>query len=96
MKRLSFLEALTAIIISLLLGGSWIMESVIRTNSAERDVRASELIHAWVLAVHEVRPFLDLSHVPPRGKWGSATAAGLPVALKDAFQSAIARSRPRY
>ena len=70
--------------------------SHIRTNSAERDVRASELIHALVLAVHEVRPFLDLSHVPPRGKWGSATAAGLPVALKDAFQQAIARSRTRY
>ncbi len=68
----------------------------IRTNSAERDVRASELIHALVLAVHEVRPFLDLSHVPPRGKWGSASAAGLPVALKDAFQQAIARSRTRY
>ena len=70
--------------------------SHIRTNSAERDVRASELIHALVLAVHEVRPFLDLSHVPARGKWGSATAAGLPVALKDAFQQAIARSRTRY
>lgn len=39
MKRLSFLEALTAIIISLLLGGSWIMESVIRTNSAETIAR---------------------------------------------------------
>jgi len=67
----------------------------IRTNSAERDVRASELIHGLVLAVHEVRPFLDLSHVPPRGKWGSASAAGLPVALKDAFQQAIARARGR-
>jgi hypothetical protein len=70
--------------------------SHIRTHSAERDVRASELIHALVLAVHEVRPYLDLSHVPPRGKWGSATAAELPVALKDAFQQAVARSRTRY
>ncbi len=70
--------------------------SHIRMHSAERDVRASELIHALVLAVHEVRPYLDLSHVPPRGKWGSATAAELPVALKDAFQQAVARSRARY
>ena len=70
--------------------------SHIRMNSAERDVRASELIHALVLAVHEVRPYLDLSHVPPRGKWGSASAAELPVALKDAFQQAVARARPRY
>lgn len=70
--------------------------SHIRMNSAERDVRASELIHALVLAVHEVRPFLDLSHVTPRGKWGSATAAEFPVALKDAFQQAISRARARY
>ena len=70
--------------------------SHIRMNSAERDVRASELIHALVLAVHEARPYLDLSHVPPRGKWGSATAAELPVALKDAFQQAVARAKPRY
>ena len=69
--------------------------SHIRMQSAERDVRASELIHALVLAVHEVRPYLDLSHVPPRGKWGSATAAELPVALKDAFQQAVARARTR-
>lgn len=70
--------------------------SHIRIHSAERDVRASELIHALVLAVHEVRPYLDLSHVPPRGKWGSASAAELPVALKDAFQQAVSRARTRY
>jgi hypothetical protein len=67
----------------------------LRTYSAERDVRASELFHALVLAVHEVRPFLDLSRIPPRGKWGSPSAAALPVALKEAFQDAIARYRER-
>lgn len=67
----------------------------IRMYSAERDVRASELVHALVLAVHEVRPFLDLTAVPPRGKWGSPSAAALPVALKDACQKAIARARAR-
>jgi len=67
----------------------------IRLYSAERDVRASELVHALVLAVHEVRPYLDLTEVPPRGKWGSATAAALPIALKDAFQKAMAKARGR-
>lgn len=65
----------------------------VRLYSGERDVRASELVHALVLAVHEVRPHLDLTQVPPRGKWGSASAAALPVALKDAVQKAIAKSR---
>lgn len=65
----------------------------IRLYSAERDVRASELAHALVLAAYEVRPYLDLTEVPPRGKWGSPTAAALPVALKEAFQKAIAKSR---
>lgn len=63
----------------------------IRQHSRERDVRASELVHALVLAVHEAMPYLDLTRVPMRGKWGSATAAQLPVALKDAFQQAMAR-----
>lgn len=67
----------------------------LRTYSVERDVRASELFHALVLAVHEVRPFLDLSRIPARGKWGSASAAALPVAMKEAFQDAIARQRER-
>lgn len=63
----------------------------VRTHSQERDVRASEIVHALVMAAHEVRPYLDMSGVPPRGKWGSATAAALPVALKEAFQEGIAR-----
>jgi hypothetical protein len=67
----------------------------VRLHSAERDLRASELIHALVLAGFEVRPFLDLSGVSPRGKWGSATAAMLPLSLKEAFQAAIANSRLR-
>jgi len=67
----------------------------IRMHSAERDVRASEVIHALVLAAHEVQPYLDLTRVPARGKWGSATAAALPVALKDVFQEAISRRQRR-
>jgi hypothetical protein len=67
----------------------------IRMHSAERDVRASEVVHALVLAAHEVQPYLDLTKVPARGKWGSPTAAALPVALKDVFQEAIGRRQRR-
>lgn len=67
----------------------------IRNHSAERDVRASELFHALVLTVYEVRPFLDLSRVPLRGRWGSTSAAALPVAMKEAFRDAIARAQQR-
>jgi hypothetical protein len=65
----------------------------LRLYSQERDVRASELFHALVLAVWEVREQLDLSPVQPRGKWGSPTAMALPVALKNSFQRAIIRAR---
>lgn len=65
----------------------------LRQYSQERDVRASELFHALVLAVWEVREQLDLSPVQPRGKWGSPTAMALPVALKNSFQKAIVRAR---
>lgn len=64
-----------------------------RTYSMEKDIRNSELFHALVLCVYEARGHLDLSGVPPRGRWGSPTAAALPVALKNAFQDAVARTR---
>ena len=67
----------------------------IRQQSMEKDVRTSELFHAMVLCVYEARTYLDLSAIPPRGRWGSPTAASLPVALKNAFMDAIGRSRPR-
>ena len=67
----------------------------IRQQSMEKDVRTSELFHAMVLCVYEARTYLDLSAVPPRGRWGSPTAASLPVALKNVFMDAISRSRPR-
>jgi hypothetical protein len=67
----------------------------IRQQSMEKDVRTSELFHAMVLAVYEARAYLDLSTIPPRGRWGSPTAASLPVALKNAFMEAISRVRPR-
>ena len=67
----------------------------IRQQSMEKDVRISEIFHAMVLCVYEARAYLDLSAVPPRGRWGSPTAASLPVTLKNAFMDAISRVRPR-
>ena len=67
----------------------------IRQQSMEKDVRTSELFHAMVLCVYEARTYLDLSTIPPRGRWGSPTAASLPVALKNAFMDAISRARLR-
>jgi hypothetical protein len=67
----------------------------IRQQSMEKDVRTSELFHAMVLCVYEARTYLDLSTIPPRGRWGSPTAASLPIALKNAFMDAISRARLR-
>lgn len=65
----------------------------LRQHSRERDIRASELFHALVLSVYEVREELDLGGIQPRGRWGSKTATELPLAIKEAFQEAIVRSR---
>ena len=65
----------------------------VRTYSMEKDVRTSELFHALVLCVYEARANIELGTVQPRGRWGSPTAAALPVALKNAFQDAIVRLR---
>ena len=67
----------------------------IRQQSIEKDVRTSEVFHAMVLCIYEARAYLDLSAIPPRGRWGSPTAASLPVALKNAFKDAIARTASR-
>ncbi len=61
----------------------------VRTYSPQRDVRASELFHALVLSLHEARGDLDVSEIPPRGRWGTPTAQAFPVGLKNAFRKAI-------
>lgn len=63
-----------------------------RSRSAERDIRASEVLHALVLLAYETRAQLDLSAVGPRGQWGSSSAAALPCSLRDAFRRALSRS----
>jgi hypothetical protein len=61
----------------------------VRTYSPQRDVRASELFHALVLSIYESRAELDVSEIPPRGRWGTPTAQAFPVGLKNAFRKAI-------
>jgi hypothetical protein len=61
----------------------------VQTYSVQKDLKASELFHALVLSLYEAREHLDLSRVQPRGRWGTPTAAALPIALKNAFQKAV-------
>jgi hypothetical protein len=60
-----------------------------QTYSVQKDLKASEVFHGLVLALFEAREHLDLSRVQPRGRWGTPTAAALPIALKNAFQKAV-------
>jgi hypothetical protein len=62
----------------------------VQTYSVQTDAKASEVFHALVLALYEARESIDLSDVPPRGRWGSPTAKAFPISLKNAFQEAIA------
>ena len=62
----------------------------VQTYSVQKDAKASELFHGLVLALYEAREHLDFSTVQPRGRWGTPTAAAFPIALKNAFQAAIA------
>jgi hypothetical protein len=61
----------------------------VQTYSVQKDAKASEVFHALVLALYEAREHLDLSDIPPRGRWGTPTAQAFPVALKSAFHDAI-------
>lgn len=60
-----------------------------QTYSVQKDLKASEVFHGLVLSLFEAREHLDLSRVQPRGRWGTPTAAALPIALKNAFQKAV-------
>lgn len=63
----------------------------VQAYGGQNDTKASELFEALVLMLYEAREQLDLSRVPPRGRWGTPTARAFPTALKNAFQAAVAR-----
>jgi hypothetical protein len=64
--------------------------SYIQNHSVQRDAKASEMFHGLVAALYDARELIALGQVPPRGRWGTPTAHAFPIALKNAFQSAIA------
>jgi hypothetical protein len=68
----------------------------VQTQSVQKDAKASEMFHALVAALYDSREFLTLADVPPRGRWGTPTAFAVPVALENAFQSAISQWATRY
>jgi len=62
---------------------------LIQSGSGQRDTKSSELFHALVLLVFEVKDELDLHVIPKRGRWGSPTARAYPLELKNAFRQAL-------
>jgi len=64
---------------------------MIRGGSGQRDTGASEMLHAMVLLVYDVKDEVDLHAIPKRGQWGSPTARAYPVELKNAFLKAVQR-----
>lgn len=61
----------------------------IREYSDQKDPKASELFEAIVGAAHEAQNFIDLSDVPPRGRWGTPMATAFRVNLKNAVRRAV-------
>lgn len=68
----------------------------VQLASGQADAKVSELFHGLIGALHEARGHLDLSRVPPRGRWGSASARAFPLALRSAFREAIAEWARRH
>lgn len=68
----------------------------VQTYSEQGDAKASEVFHGLVLALYEAKEFIDLADVPSRGRWGTPTAKAFPVALKNAFQEAIATAHKKH
>jgi hypothetical protein len=62
---------------------------IISAQSAEKNVVFSELLNALILNLYEARGDLNVSRVPPRGRWGAPTAKSFPTALAQAFREAI-------
>ena len=62
---------------------------IISAQSAEKNIMFSEILNALILNLYEARADLNVSRVPPRGKWGAPTAKSFPIALAQAFREAI-------
>lgn len=67
----------------------------IQRYSGQKDAKASEMFHALVTTLYEAKDLLNLQSIPPRGRWGTPTARAFPIALKNAFQAAVAELHRR-
>ena len=65
---------------------------IVRERGPQRNAASSEMFDALISTLHEARDSIDLSGVPSRGRWGTATAAAFITALSLAFAVAIAES----
>lgn len=61
----------------------------VRESSVESDARASEVVRAIVLLVHEASHRVDYSRVDRRGQWGSPTARAFIAELREAYLRAV-------
>lgn len=68
---------------------------LIKRYSGQKDAKASEMFHALVTALYESRELISLQNIPARGRWGTPTARAFPIALKNAFQAAMAELHRR-
>ena len=65
----------------------------IQTYSVQADAKGSEMFDAILSLVYDAKEHIDLSGIPPRGKWGSPTARAFSTNLKNAFEQAIIINR---
>lgn len=64
-----------------------------RQYGPQDDIKMSELFEALVRLAHDCKDQLDLSRLPKRGAWGSASERNFPVAIAEALVNAIVRSQ---
>lgn len=62
---------------------------LLRDQSAEKDIRFNDVIHAMIFSLYDARDDIDVSDLPMRGKWGSPTAKSFPTALAQSFCKAL-------
>ena len=61
-----------------------------RNYGVEKDLRASQILEALILALDEAKPYIDMSNVGRRGRYGSASHKTFSVTLAVSISRAIA------
>ncbi len=63
----------------------------VRERCGQRDIFASDIMDALVLAASNARKQLDLGALQPRGRWGTESAAAFRATLREAVERAIVK-----